>query len=145
VKIDADNPRYFSLLEHPGEVVVAVRKRTEWEMELSTMSELGREGAWYVDEDERKHVPLEPFSEDGEGEQGNWRSLLFRLRPPEGGRELRDHRFLFRFWSSDVHVPSIKTSVFILRRHERGDGGATWELRTPAATLYGIGVGGPPV
>jgi hypothetical protein len=155
MKVDAENPKYFSLLEYPGEIVVAVRKRAEWETELDmTQSELGQEGAWYIDRDDRTHVPLKPFFEDGEGEKGNWRSLLFRLRPPDRSEAegklpmgmLYEHRFLFRFWNTDVYVPRIESVLFLLVRHmsENWDG-PVWELRTPAATLYGIAVDGPPV
>lgn len=147
MKIDAESPGYFSMSEFPDEVIVSVQKRAEWQLEPDvTQSELGQEGVWYIAPEERDHVRLEPFSEDGEGEKGNWRSLLFRLLPlaePQG-RGVEEHRFLFRFWNKDVYVPRIESSLFILKRHEHKDD-VTWELKTPKATLYGIKINGPSV
>jgi hypothetical protein len=147
VKIDTDSPGYFSMSEFPDEVVVSVRKRTEWELELGvTRSETGQEGAWYVDPEEMGHVRLEPFSEEGEGEKGNWRFLLFRLRPSDKqGPGIQEHRFLLRSWNSDVYVPRMESAVLILKRHETRGGDVTWELKTPKATLYGIRIDGPSV
>jgi len=74
--------------------------------------------------------------------------MLIRRRRPEleltlapgasaPPNQTRRHRFLFRYWNSDVYLPRIETTVFLLCEHN-DERGRTWELSTPAVTLYGV-------
>ncbi len=132
--LDPDDPQYVALQQYDGILLRILHDLPE----NYPGPVQGPVGVWYITE-EGQYRPLFPEPPSVTGEVSSRK--LYRLEVSKSGKRLVRHRFLVRWCSTagmaSTYVPRISGAVYELAEHTH-DGETTWELKTPAFTLYGV-------
>lgn len=147
MRYDLYLPKSIDLIQHPGQVIVAIPVRAPWEFELdkhavspSPSSEAfhGREGVWYHPDDVGNDLielePREPISGD---ELVAWKEYVLTPIPIAPPHQMRTHRYLIRWWWSAVYVATVKTDVVSLLEVHNEEG-RCWSFNTEHFQIAGI-------
>jgi len=135
--IDANNPRYISMNEEEG-IVIAIDVHEDWELERLNRIEQGKEGVFYATDDKFEYGPLTPIETEMEDQSVG--RALFRLKPDLKSTRWKSwiHRYLIRYWDTNMYVPYISSFVLQLQEFHQEDGDPIWQICTPDWTLHGV-------